>query len=96
MTKADVLDTIDVLKVCNKYKVNGKETSQVPFRMEGVDIEPVYKEFQGWNTDITGIKNFKDLPPQMDTYINYINSKLGVPVRYISNGPGTDQIIVAS
>jgi len=96
MTKADVLDTIDVLKVCNKYKVNGQETSQVPFRMESIDIEPVYKEFEGWKTDITGIKNFKNLPSQMDTYINYINSKLGVPVRYISNGPGTDQIIVAS
>ena len=96
MTKADVLDNIDVLKVCNKYKVNGKETTQVPFQLEGAKVEPLYKEFEGWKTDITGIKNFKTLPAQMDSYINYINSNLGVPVKYISNGPGTGQIIVAS
>ncbi|MEO8824033.1 MAG: adenylosuccinate synthase [Ginsengibacter sp.] len=96
MTKADVLDTLDVLKLCNKYSVNGKETTQVPFQMEGASIEPLYKEFTGWKTDISGIKDIKNLPLQMGTYINYINSTLGIPVKYISNGPGTDQIIVAS
>ncbi|MEO6894241.1 MAG: adenylosuccinate synthase [Ginsengibacter sp.] len=96
MTKADVLDTLDVLKLCNKYSINGKETSQVPFQMEGTSIEPLYKEFTGWNSDITAIKDFKNLPSEMDTYINYINSTLGIPVKYISNGPGTDQIIVTS
>lgn len=95
MTKADVLDNIDILKVCNKYEINGKETMQVPFQMEGEKLEPVYKEFEGWKTDISGIKDFKNIPVQMDAYINYIDSALGVPVKYISNGPGTDQIIVA-
>ena len=95
MTKADVLDTLDVLKLCNKYSINEKETSQVPFQMEGASIEPLYKEFAGWKMDITGIKDFKNLPSEMDTYINFINSTLGIPVKYISNGPGTDQIIVA-
>ncbi|HET7117734.1 MAG TPA: adenylosuccinate synthase [Hanamia sp.] len=95
MTKADVLDNIDILKVCNKYEIKGKETMQVPFQMEGEKLEPVYKEFEGWKTDISGIKDFKNIPVQMDAYINYIDSALGVPVKYISNGPGTDQIIVA-
>ena len=95
MTKADVLDTLDVLKVCTAYSVDGKETSQVPFQMDGVDIQPLYKEFKGWNTDITGIKDFKNLPKEMDSYINFINSTLGISVKYISNGPGTDQLIVA-
>lgn len=96
MTKADVLDTIDVLKVCNQYKINGKETTKVPFQMEGKDVQPLYKEFKGWETDITAIKEYKNIPGEMDTYINYINSTLKVPVKFISNGPGTDQIIVAS
>ncbi|MEO9022433.1 MAG: adenylosuccinate synthase [Ginsengibacter sp.] len=96
MTKADVLDDIEILKVCNKYDVNGTETQEVPFQMEGKFITPLYKEFAGWKTDITGIKNFEDLPAEMTTYIRYINSTLGVQVKYISNGPGTDQIIVAS
>ena len=96
MTKADVLDDIDILKVCLKYNVNGTETAQVPFQMEGKSVAPVYKEFSGWKTDITKIKNFKDLPAAMHGYITYINSVLGVNVQYISNGPGTDQIVVAS
>ena len=95
MTKADVLDTLDVLKVCNKYEVNGQETSHVPFQMEGISLKPLYKEFSGWKKDITKIQDFKKLPSEMDTYINYINSFLGISVKYISNGPGTGQLVVA-
>ncbi len=95
MTKADVLDTLEVLKICTEYAVNGKETSQVPFQMDGIDIKPVYKEFTGWKSDITGIKNSKNLPQEMSTYIDFINSTLKIPVKYISNGPDTDQLIVA-
>ncbi len=95
MTKADVLDTLDILKVANKYEVNGEKTAQVPFQMEGLSLKPLYKEFSGWKTDITGIKDFKNLPAEMDTYIDYINSFLGISIKYISNGPGTGQLIVA-
>ena len=95
MTKADVLDNIDILKVCNKYKVNREETTHVPFQMEGKKIAPMYKEFEGWKTNITTIDDYRNLPAQMDIYINYINATLGVPVKYISNGPGTNQIIMA-
>lgn len=95
MTKADVLDSLDILEVCNSYKINGEETNQVPFQMQRTKIEPLYKEFDGWKTDITSIKNFNNLPPQMCAYIKYINETLGVPVNFISNGPGSDQIIVA-
>ncbi len=96
MTKADVLDSLETLEVCNSYKVNGEETSEIPFQMQRMNIEPVYKKFKGWKTDITAIKNFNNLPPEMNIYINYINETLGVPVKFISNGPGSDQIIVAS
>jgi adenylosuccinate synthase len=93
MTKADVLDEIDTLKICVKYNVDGTETTQVPFQMEGKSLQPVYKKFPGWKSDITKIKNFKELPAAMHDYITYINSVLGVTVQYISNGPGTDQIV---
>jgi adenylosuccinate synthase len=95
MTKADVLDSMDTLEVCSSYKVNGEETHQVPFQMMRSKVEPVYKKLAGWKTDITSIKNFNNLPPEMSIYINYINKTLGVPVKFISNGPGSDQIIVA-
>jgi adenylosuccinate synthase len=96
MTKADVLDSLDILQVCNSYKVNGGETDQVPFQMQRMDIKPLYKKFTGWKTDITSIKSYNELPAEMNDYINYINESLGVPVNFISNGPGSDQIIVAS
>jgi adenylosuccinate synthase len=96
MTKADVLDELEILKVAEKYIANGKETRQIPFQMDRMEIVPVYKEFAGWKQDITTIKNYKDLPGEMAAYIKYINTTLGIPINFISNGPGTDQLIVFS
>jgi adenylosuccinate synthase len=93
MTKADILDGLEELKVCNAYKVNGEESNQVPFQMNKLDIQPMYKSFEGWNTDITAKKTFADMPKQMETYINYLNDFLKVPVKYISNGPGREQLV---
>ena len=95
MTKSDILDNLDELKVCNGYRVNGEEKNYVPFQMNKVNIEPVYKSFDGWKTDITAIKDFGELPQQMKNYIDYLNNFLKVPVKYISNGPGKEQIIIA-
>jgi adenylosuccinate synthase len=95
MTKADILDGLEELKVCNSYNINGKAIDYVPFQMNKVDIEPVYKSFAGWQKDITAITEFDALPAEMKTYIDYLNKFLGVPVKYISNGPGRDQLVVA-
>ena len=95
MTKADILDSLNELKVCTGYKINGKDVNHIPFQMNKIDIEPVYKAFAGWKTDITGITDFESMPPEMKNYINYLNEFLGVPVKYISNGPGRDQLVVA-
>jgi adenylosuccinate synthase len=95
MTKADILDELEELKVCNGYKINGKAINYVPFQMNKVDIEPVYKSFAGWKKDITAITGYADMPVEMKNYINYLNEFLGVPVKYISNGPGRDQLVVA-
>jgi adenylosuccinate synthase len=95
MTKADILDNLDELKVCNSYLVNGEEKNYVPFQMNKLNIEPVYKSFEGWKTDITAMTNYAELPQEMKNYIEYLNGFLKVPVKYISNGPGRDQIVVA-
>ncbi len=95
MTKADILDGLAELKVCNAYKINGEEKSFVPFQMNKGGLEPVYKSFTGWQKDITGITDFEALPAEMKTYVDYLNKFLGVPVKYISNGPGRDQLVVA-
>ena len=93
MTKSDVLDSFEELKVCESYRINGVETKMVPYQMMKNTIEPVYTSFQGWNTDITAIQTLDAIPDKMRSYISHINSYLGVPIDYISNGPGRDQLI---
>ena len=93
MSKADILDGLEKLNVCTDYKLNGKTTREVPFQMHKAGIEPVYKTFDGWKTDISSVKTFAEMPPNMGTYIDYINAYLKVPVRYISNGPGREQLV---
>ncbi|MFN3793434.1 MAG: adenylosuccinate synthase [Chitinophagaceae bacterium] len=93
MTKADVLDSFADLQVCTAYQVNGKETKEVPFQMAKTLPEPVYQQFQGWNTDTTKMRTATELPATMHTYIDFINASIGAPVKYVSNGPGRDQIV---
>jgi adenylosuccinate synthase len=95
MTKADVLDAFDSLQVCEEYFIHGKSTRQVPYQMMKTEITPGYRTFPGWNSDITATKTVDALPAKMKEYIEHINQYLGVPVKYISNGPGRDQIITA-
>lgn len=93
MTKADVLDSFADLQVCTAYQVNGKETKEVPFQMAKTLPEPVYQQFQGWNTETTKMRTATELPATMHTYIDFINASIGAPVKYVSNGPGRDQIV---
>jgi adenylosuccinate synthase len=95
MTKTDILDTLPELNVCTSYKINGEEKNYVPFQMTQVKIDPVFKSFAGWQTDITAMSEYDSLPQNMKNYIDYINKFLKVPVKFISNGPGRDQIILA-
>ena len=93
MTKADVLDAFEELSICTSYKIDGKEVNQVPYQMSRAVIEPQYKTFKGWNKQTSAIKNAEDLPKEMHQYIDFINKNLNVPIGYISNGPGRDQIV---
>jgi adenylosuccinate synthase len=93
MTKADVLDEFKELEVCTGYKLNGKETMEMPFRLDRMHVEAIYKKFPGWNTKSNAAKSMEELPGTMRTYVSFINQYLGVDIRYISNGPGRNQII---
>jgi adenylosuccinate synthase len=93
MTKADVLDSFKQLSMCTSYLVDGKESKQVPFQMSRVKIEPVYKTFEGWNTDTTACKKSSELPGTMTSYVDFINQFVGAPISHVSNGPGRTQIV---
>ncbi len=93
MTKTDVLDDFEEIEAATSYLLDGKETHQVPLKMEDYDLQPVYKNFKGWNTDIQKINNAENLPDELKNYINFINEYLGCPVKYVSNGPEREQIV---
>jgi adenylosuccinate synthase len=95
MTKSDVLDAFEQLSVCTSYGINGTQQKAVPYQMSKLPIEPHYEHFEGWQTDITRIREHDSLPAPMKQYIDYINRFLGINVSYISNGPERDQIISA-
>jgi adenylosuccinate synthase len=69
------------------------ETKQIPFQMTRVNIEPVMTSFPGWATPTSECKTAEDLPETVRNYIAFINEQIGVPVKWVSNGPGRDQII---
>ena len=93
MTKADVLDNFKELQVCTSYKIDGKESLEVPFQMTRHKIEPVLQRFEGWNCNTIAAKTFASLPEKMKTYVSFINQYVGADVSYISNGPGREQIV---
>jgi adenylosuccinate synthase len=93
MTKADILDGLDELKVCNSYMINGEEKNYIPFQMNRVKINPTYQSFEGWKTDISAISEYDSMPAAMKTYIDYLDNFIKIPVKYISNGPGREQIV---
>ena len=93
ITKADVLDTFEELNVCTSYIIDGKETNEIPYGISRVKIDPQYKAFKGWNCDSTVLNSNSVLPQNMNTYIEFINEYIGAPVKYVSNGPGREQII---
>lgn len=93
MTKADVLDSFEELKMCSSYLINGEEKKEVPFQISKIKIEPVYKSFKGWNINTTSAKDRSDLPVSMFEYVEFINQFIETNIKYISNGPGREQIV---
>jgi len=93
ITKADVLSGFETLKVAVGYKVNGETIDYVPFEIND-EIEPVYKEFPGWKSDITECKKKEELPAELISYLEYLENETGVEVKYLSVGPDRTQTIV--
>tara|TARA_B100000902_G_scaffold196945_1_gene188058 strand:- start:922 stop:2208 length:1287 start_codon:yes stop_codon:yes gene_type:complete len=91
--KSDVLSSIDKLFVCTSYSIDDKEVNYFPYEINSKEIVPIYKEFNGWDEDITNIKEEKYLPNELIEYIEFIESYLGVPIKLISVGPDRCQTI---
>ena len=94
ITKLDVLDSFDKIKVCTAYEYKGEKLTEfnpVPHIME--KCTPLYEELDGWNEDISGCKTYDELPENCKKYIAYIEKHTGVPVEIVSVGPDREQSI---
>ena len=94
LTKLDILDPFDEIKVCTGYECGGQQTDRMSMFISDLSVvKPVYKTFEGWNEPTTGITSYEDLPEKSQQYIQFIVDFIGVPVKIISTGPGRDEII---
>lgn len=93
MMKADVLDQFESIKICVAYEVNGKTIEDFPFELND-DVQPVYVELPGWQTDLTKIRHQDEFPEELNNYINFIEEEMGIPVTIASVGPNREQTIM--
>jgi adenylosuccinate synthase len=94
MMKSDVLSMFSEIKICTAYKFkDGSITDALPFDLCTEEIKPVYQTLPGWKTDLTGIKDYKNLPKELLDYITFIEEDVKVPITIISVGPNRAQTI---
>jgi len=93
MMKADVLSGLESLDVCTAYRYRGEEVSHLPYRLDANLLEPVYQSLPGWSEDLTGVRQTKDLPATLESYVRFIEDYTGVPVVLVSVGPDREQTL---
>ncbi|EGY22842.1 adenylosuccinate synthetase [Verticillium dahliae VdLs.17] len=94
LTKLDVLDTFETIKIAIAYKVDGQELDSYPADLDILErAEVVYHEMPGWQTPTTNAKTYVDLPKKARDYVEYIEKFVGVEIKYIGTGPEREAMI---
>jgi adenylosuccinate synthase len=95
LTKLDVLDDLDEIKICTGYRINGRDVNQVPYDAGVMNAaEPVYETMPGWMEKTVGIAAFDELPARARTYIERLAELSGAPFAFISTGAERNETIV--
>lgn len=95
LTKLDVLTGLDTIPVCVAYDVDGQRVDEVPVSQSDFHhAVPIYEEFAGWSEDITGAREFSDLPEAAQEYVLAIEKMSGSRISVIGVGPGRDEVVV--
>ena len=95
MTKLDVLDELETIKICIGYTMNGEAISGMPVIADLVaECKPVYEEWSGWQESTVGQTEYNKLPQKAQDYLARIEELAGVPVDIISTGPDREQTII--
>ena len=95
ITKLDVLDGLESIRICTGYRVAGAPLALLPTGAEAVaECEPVYEELPGWTENTFGVKSFDALPQTARAYLRRIETLTGVPIAMVSTGPERDETIL--
>ncbi len=95
LTKLDVLDALDEIKVCVGYEIDGKKVDTFPaVSLDLRQIKPVYETLEGWKSETLGTTNIEDLPIKAREYVDFLSNSIGVEIGLISTGPERDQTII--
>ncbi len=95
LTKLDVLDELDEIKMCVKYEIDGKETDHLPAAVDDqLKVKPVYQTFPGWKKSTKGVRNIKDLPEKAKNYISAVEKFVGAKISSISTSPEREDTIL--
>jgi adenylosuccinate synthase len=97
VTKLDVLDDQAQIPICVSYKIDGKETQQIPAQISGYEkIEPVYTKLPGWQSSTFGIDSYDRLPEKAKRYLEFVEKESAAKVGIISTGPDREQTMVVA
>jgi adenylosuccinate synthase len=95
ITKLDVLDAIDTIRICVGYEVEGKLVETPPLAADQyAEIEPVYEDVPGWKSSTVGLTRYEELPENARAYLDRLQDVVGVPIEIISTGPDRAETIV--
>ena len=93
ITKIDVLNTFETIKVCTGYKYLNKTIDYLPYDSKIDDLDPIYEKFEGWVENINNLKDYSSLPNNLKKYIDFLENELNVPIKVISIGPDRNETI---
>ncbi|HVC72112.1 MAG TPA: adenylosuccinate synthase [Acidimicrobiales bacterium] len=94
LTKLDVLDSFETVKVCVAYESDGERFIHPPYHQSTFhQVVPVYEELPGWCEDLSAATELGDLPPAARAYVSFLATQIGVPIKLVGVGPGRDQFV---
>ncbi|HEV2426899.1 MAG TPA: adenylosuccinate synthase, partial [Acidimicrobiales bacterium] len=94
LTKLDVLDALDEVKVCVAYDVEGVRYDHPPYHQSALHAaRPVYETLPGWGTDLSGVIDYAQLPAAAVDYVRFLEGAIGVPISVVGLGPGREQFV---
>jgi len=93
MTKVDILSIFKEIEACTAYKINSKITTTLPYDVERQPVTPIYQGFEGWECDLSSVRYFNDLPEVLQSYIDFVEKELGIPITILSTGPKRNELV---